>query len=57
MTNSGLKNNNWWYAEPYLENIVFKIYEEEEMLMLSKIMDDVAFVKNVDFQSTTTDRY
>ncbi|NLM09745.1 MAG: ABC transporter substrate-binding protein [Clostridiaceae bacterium] len=45
-----VKNNNWWYAEPYLENIVFKIYEEEEMLNAFQNNEiDVAFVKNVDF--------
>jgi len=45
-----VKNDKWWYAEPYIENIVFKIYEEDEMLNAFQNNEiEVAFVRNVDF--------
>lgn len=45
-----VKNSDWWYTEPYLENIVFKVYEENEMLNAFQNNEiDVTFVRNVDF--------
>lgn len=45
-----VRNDNWWYADPYLDNIVFRVYREDEMLDAFQNNEvDAAFVKNVDF--------
>jgi len=45
-----VRNDNWWYGEPYIDNIVFKVYEENEMLDAFQNNEiDIAFVRNVDF--------
>jgi len=45
-----VRNDNWWYGEPYLDNIVFRVYDEDKMLDAFQNNEiDVAFVKNVDF--------
>lgn len=45
-----VKNDKWWYSEPYIENIVFKVYNEDEMLNAFQNNEiEAVFVKNVDF--------
>lgn len=45
-----VKNEDWWYAEPYLDYIVFRVYKEDEMLDAFQNNEiDATFIKNVDF--------
>lgn len=45
-----VRNDNWWYGETYIDKIVFKVYDEDEMLDAFQNNEiDVAFVRNVDF--------
>jgi len=41
---------DWWFGKPYLDSIVFRVYEEGQMLNAFQDNEtDVAFVRNVDF--------
>ena len=44
------KNDDWWYSSSYFDKVVFKIYNEDEMLdAFQDNKVDITFVKNVDF--------
>ncbi|ANX01982.1 peptide ABC transporter subbstrate-binding protein [Thermoclostridium stercorarium subsp. leptospartum DSM 9219] len=45
-----VKNDKWWHGETYIDEVIFKVYDEDKMLDAFQNNEiDVAFIKNVDF--------
>ena len=50
------KNDDWWYSSSYFDKVVFKIYNEDEMLdAFQDNKVDITFVKMLIFLNISTE--